>query len=190
MKQGRGFPAFSCMDEIIVVVTVSEGACIPEHDGHLGVSLGMDEGSIISCPAWLSSGRKGKVRAFVCIGTNRRDIYAGIRTCRQIQPGIPCLGMVIGGTARLELPLQENSAEKYGKNQSCGKDSIWKSAHLSGREIEVASLTASGLTGKEIAWKLGLSESTVIAHRRNIYRKTGFCSVSQLTAWMARLEIC
>lgn len=42
---------------------------------------------------------------------------------------------------------------------------------LSEREIEVISLVAEGLTSKEIAQRLFISEHTVKTHRKNIFRK-------------------
>jgi len=44
---------------------------------------------------------------------------------------------------------------------------------LSGREHEVASLAAEGLSNKEIAQSLSISEATVKAHLTNIFRKLG-----------------
>lgn len=44
-------------------------------------------------------------------------------------------------------------------------------AHLSAREQEVLFLIADGLTTREIAEQLFISESTVISHRKNLLRK-------------------
>ncbi len=54
---------------------------------------------------------------------------------------------------------------------------------LSKREEEILSLWVNGLTNKEVAWKLGISVGTLAAHRRNLYRKTGLASLSQLAVW-------
>lgn len=44
---------------------------------------------------------------------------------------------------------------------------------FSPRELEVLSLTARGLTNKEIAYRLGLSERTVQFHLNSVFNKTG-----------------
>ena len=53
-------------------------------------------------------------------------------------------------------------------------------AHLSQREIEIVQLIAQGLTGKEIAHKLFLSPHTISTHRKNILKKLGVNSTSEL----------
>jgi regulator of cell morphogenesis and NO signaling len=52
---------------------------------------------------------------------------------------------------------------------------------LSQREQEVLSAIASGLSNKEVADKLHISIHTVISHRKNIMRKTGFKTAPGLT---------
>lgn len=44
---------------------------------------------------------------------------------------------------------------------------------LSGREINILSLTAIGLSRKEMAERLCISEHTAKTHLRNIYQKLG-----------------
>ena len=50
----------------------------------------------------------------------------------------------------------------------------------------VLALLAEGKTSQEIASKLHISTSTVIAHRRNISRKLGLHSVAELTKYAIR----
>ena len=54
---------------------------------------------------------------------------------------------------------------------------------LTGREIDVLKLLATGNANKEIADKLNISVHTVITHRKNISQKTGIKSVSGLTIY-------
>tara|TARA_B110000503_G_scaffold45867_1_gene74953 strand:+ start:10119 stop:10751 length:633 start_codon:yes stop_codon:yes gene_type:complete len=54
---------------------------------------------------------------------------------------------------------------------------------LTERENEITSLIASGLTNKEIGEKLHLSHHTVHSHRKNILKKLGVKSVSELTVY-------
>lgn len=54
---------------------------------------------------------------------------------------------------------------------------------LTGREIDVLRLLATGNANKEIADKLNISIHTVITHRKNISQKTGIKTVSGLTIY-------
>ncbi len=57
---------------------------------------------------------------------------------------------------------------------------------LGRREREVLALLAEGKTSQEIAAKLFIATSTVIAHRRNISRKLGLHTVAELTKYAIR----
>lgn len=57
---------------------------------------------------------------------------------------------------------------------------------LSRREAEVAALITRGLTNRQIAAELFVSERTVDTHLENILNKLGFSSRAQIAAWMAR----
>ena len=52
---------------------------------------------------------------------------------------------------------------------------------LSGREIDVLRLVASGMINKQIADTLNISINTVLTHRKNITAKLGIKSVSGLS---------
>lgn len=54
---------------------------------------------------------------------------------------------------------------------------------LTERENEITAHIASGLTNKEIGEKLHLSHHTVHTHRKNILKKLGIKSVSELTVY-------
>ena len=53
---------------------------------------------------------------------------------------------------------------------------------LSPRELEVLTLVAEGLTNKEIAYRLGLSERTIQFHMNSIFNKTNTNSRTEATA--------
>src|SRR5690349_5752767 len=56
---------------------------------------------------------------------------------------------------------------------------------LSRREKEIADLVAEGLTNKEIAGRLFISDRTVEGHVENILGKTGFDRRVQIVRWVA-----
>jgi DNA-binding NarL/FixJ family response regulator len=57
---------------------------------------------------------------------------------------------------------------------------------LSSREMEVLNLAASGLTNKEIAFRLGISDRTVQFHMNSIFNKTGTNSRTEAVALAVR----
>ena len=57
---------------------------------------------------------------------------------------------------------------------------------LSSREMEVAALVARGLTNREIAIELTLSERTIEAHIQNTLNKLDFHSRTEIATWVVR----
>jgi DNA-binding CsgD family transcriptional regulator len=57
---------------------------------------------------------------------------------------------------------------------------------LSPREDEVSKLVADGLTNRQIATRLVISERTAETHVQHILTKLGFSTRSQIAAWRAR----
>jgi non-specific serine/threonine protein kinase len=55
---------------------------------------------------------------------------------------------------------------------------------LTRREQEVAVLMARGLTNRQVAAELGVSEHTAITHVRNILKKLGFHSRARISDWV------
>jgi non-specific serine/threonine protein kinase len=60
---------------------------------------------------------------------------------------------------------------------------------LTRREVEIAELIAQGLTNRQIAEQLVLSERTVDAHAANIMRKLGLGSRAQVASWVSHQEL-
>jgi DNA-binding NarL/FixJ family response regulator len=56
---------------------------------------------------------------------------------------------------------------------------------LAKRELEVAQLIAEGMTNKQIAARLFISERTVATHVGHILNKLGFNSRAEVAGWMA-----
>ncbi len=59
---------------------------------------------------------------------------------------------------------------------------------LSKRELEVARLVTQGLTNKEIARTLFISQRTAEGHVAQICNKLGFSTRAQIAAWAATLD--
>ena len=70
------------------------------------------------------------------------------------------------------LDLLFESTEKKNQSEESGQLTI--------SEIEIVRLIADGLTTKEIASRKFISFHTVISHRKNIFRKLGVTSISEL----------
>lgn len=62
----------------------------------------------------------------------------------------------------------------------------YQPSQLTEREAEIIPLIANGMSNKEIAAKLHLSFHTVTTHRKNIFRKLGIKSVSELVIYAVR----
>ncbi len=60
---------------------------------------------------------------------------------------------------------------------------------LTGRELQVLALVASGRTNRAIARELGLSEKTVARHLSNIFAKLGLSSRAAATAYAYEHEL-
>jgi DNA-binding NarL/FixJ family response regulator len=56
---------------------------------------------------------------------------------------------------------------------------------LTRREREIAALVARGMTNRQIAAELVISEHTVATHVRRILKKLGLQSRSQIGSWLA-----
>ncbi len=82
------------------------------------------------------------------------------------------------------------SDELIEELQSCRNREIQSDELLlSDREIEIIRLVCKGLTNKEIAAELFISEFTVSTHRKNIFRKTNTHNVASLIALATRLHL-
>jgi len=57
---------------------------------------------------------------------------------------------------------------------------------LSPRELQVLTLAADGLTNKEIAYRLGLSERTIQFHMNSVFNKTGTNSRTEAATYALR----
>jgi DNA-binding NarL/FixJ family response regulator len=77
--------------------------------------------------------------------------------------------------------LGDSAGETMAKANLAGL--IPRSSTLSDRETQVADLVAAGLTNREIAEQLFISERTVHSHLSHIFTKLDVTSRTQLAVW-------
>jgi two-component system NarL family response regulator len=107
---------------------------------------------------------------YVVKSTNGDELVRAIRAVAQNRTYLcPEVASVMIDSMRGKPPAADPGGERLGR-----------------REREVLALLAEGKTSHEIAQKLHISTSTVIAHRRNISRKLGLHSVAELTKYAIR----
>lgn len=82
---------------------------------------------------------------------------------------VAAIALALGESGRSARPAPDES--RYGM--------------LSPREVDVARLTAEGLSNKQIGARLFISERTVDSHVRSILNKLGFNSRAQIAGWIA-----
>ena len=93
--------------------------------------------------------------------------------------------------ASLELQTAQKTFERLGATRDARRAAHAASQLadrrpvLSAREREVAALIAQGLSNREIAKALTVSERTADAHVQHILNKLGFSSRAQIAAWVA-----
>ncbi len=76
------------------------------------------------------------------------------------------------------------SSEEHEEQEEIGYIEALKI--LSPKQIKVLEHVAKGMTNKEIGQKLGIAESTVKTHRRNICMKLNLKGPHALVRWIAR----
>jgi DNA-binding CsgD family transcriptional regulator len=93
-----------------------------------------------------------------------------------------------GDRARAESNAQEAArlADSLGMTAFQDKPLTSPKPVLSTREAEVAALVAEGLTNRQIAAELVISERTAQNHVQHILTKLGFATRSQIATWAAR----
>jgi len=93
------------------------------------------------------------------------EFQAGHRLSR-----MEAMRLALGESGQPEAPAASHGAE---------------SAALGKRELEVARLVAEGLSNKQIAARLFISDRTAATHVGNILNKLGFNSRAQVATWVA-----
>jgi DNA-binding CsgD family transcriptional regulator len=96
-------------------------------------------------------------------------------------------GQRLDRTVALRLVLGELGAGEGGAGEAGAGDEAG-AGPLAKRETDVARLVAEGLTNRQIATRLFISERTVDSHVRSILNKLGVNSRAQIAAWMASAD--
>jgi len=80
-----------------------------------------------------------------------------------------------------QLTAGSKSRRKQGQSGNLpAADTVWRDLNLTGRETAIVDLVLQGHSSESIGLKLNISTGTVKVHRRNVYRKLGISSQTQL----------
>jgi DNA-binding CsgD family transcriptional regulator len=81
---------------------------------------------------------------------------------------------------------QRDAGQRTGRKKSAADaaqqraDTVWRDLKLTARETAIVDLVLQGHSSESIGLKLNISTGTVKVHRRNVYRKLGISSQTQL----------
>ena len=120
-----------------------------------------------------------------------RDLEAPCDDARaRLLIGLACRALGDADSARLEFEAAARIFDQLGAvpdrarlTELAREPRARDAGRLTGREVEVLELVATGVTNRSIAKQLGLSEKTVARHLSNIFTKIGISSRAAATAW-------
>ncbi len=108
----------------------------------------------------------------------------------RVQIGLACRALDDHDAAEFEFDAARGTFELLGARpdlarvvRHLGGDEPTRPAELTDRECEVLRLVATGVTNREIAAELVISEHTVGRHLQNIFMKLGLSSRAAATAY-------
>lgn len=81
---------------------------------------------------------------------------------------------------RFETAASGSRRSRKATGPSQATDAVWQGLKLSAREAAIVELVLQGHSSESIGLKLGIATGTVKVHRRNVYRKLGISSQTQL----------
>jgi predicted ATPase/DNA-binding CsgD family transcriptional regulator len=173
-----------------------EGAsCNHALDDRAGLAI------LLETLAWMAAERAAPERAAALIGFAQRVREASALTlvepfrpqhAQSVAAAIAGLGQAAFDAAferGRSMTIDEGVAFAVGRKPPATRTPAVKAGPeprpvLTGRQLEIGRLVADGLTNRQIAAKLFLSERTVETHVTNILNKLGLNSRIQLTRWM------
>jgi len=161
-------------------------------DERLGISL------CLETLAWLAMARGDAPRAARLLGAAKTNwdatgasLFEAFKSFHNKTEAASrqSLGHAFGAAYQKGIDMPLEAAVAYALEESAAPApqpvEAARVTTLSRRESEIAKLVAGGLSNKEIAAKLVLSERTAEAHVQNILNKLGFRSRSEVAAWVA-----
>jgi DNA-binding CsgD family transcriptional regulator len=77
----------------------------------------------------------------------------------------------------------EAKIERLTRPEAYAEESAETAIYLTARERDVVRLLVSGLDTAQIASHLGIKATTVVAHKKHIFLKSGVKTTAQLVAW-------
>ncbi|HEX6874991.1 MAG TPA: LuxR C-terminal-related transcriptional regulator, partial [Nocardioidaceae bacterium] len=104
------------------------------------------------------------------------------------QAGIDREAAAFRGAFRRGAALSDENVLAIALGQAPVEEAPEEPVPLTRRELEVANLVGGGLSNREMAERLGISQRTVESHVESILRKLGFGSRTQVVAWVVERE--
>lgn len=105
------------------------------------------------------------------------------KACR-FEELLEAINVVISGEIYLDRSIGTKVIKDYLSSLSQNEDS--NSEILTSREREVLQMVAEGRSSKEVAFKLGIEEHTIVKHRQNIMNKLDIRDIPGLTKYAIR----
>ena len=105
------------------------------------------------------------------------------KACR-FEELLEAISVVISGEIYLDRSIGTKIVKSYLSTISQEGDN--NSKNLTSREREVLQMVTEGKNSKEIAFKLGIEEHTIVKHRQNIMNKLDIRDIPGLTKYAIR----
>jgi non-specific serine/threonine protein kinase len=142
--------------------------------------------------AWVLDIPADAERAAVLMGAAEELRPAGVRVAAAFHEKCEHDARMALGDRRFDAALQQGQsmgidaavAYALGEPATAAGGPADRAAKLTRRERQVAELVAQGLSNRQIATKLVISQRTAQGHVENILTKLGFTSRAQIAAWV------
>ena len=185
------------VDDVAVVATAGNGYevldAVPQHQPHLVVlDLNMPHYDGLKCLQELRK-RHPELKVLVLTSYSQPELLEEVKRL-----GADGYLNKNSSSAELKSAVQEVLAgQPYypgGEHKPLNEDSIFfddflKKYQLTRREVEIIHFISHGLSTKEIADKLYLSEFTISTHRKNIFRKLDTKNIAGLVLFAQQHQL-
>ncbi|WP_075291416.1 helix-turn-helix domain-containing protein [Pararhizobium arenae] len=116
---------------------------------------------------------------------------ADFAVLKQAEPLVSAMVRYYWSGLGSRFDAQRKSGSRGGKRSGQDKalqpaDAVWRDLNLTSRETAIVDLVLQGHSSESIGLKLNISTGTVKVHRRNVYRKLGISSQTQLLSLYLR----